>query len=135
MIRALPLLAALGILLAGCDSAPDHAITGHVSLDPSLEEAVNGDETVFVFARAENGPNMPLALVEMQAGDLPAEFTLTNADAMGPAMSLSEADQVHVVARVSKSGQAQPQSGDLEGQSETVTPGTRDVEVIIDQRL
>lgn len=135
MKHAFLALALLGLLLAGCDTAPSHAITGQISLDPALEDDADDNDVIFVFARAEEGPNMPLALLEMRVGDLPTEFTLTDEDAMGPAMTLSEAEQVRVIARVSKSGQAQAQPGDLEGRSGIVEPGARDVQVIIDQSL
>ena len=91
----------------------------NVSLDPSLTDQAAADDTVFVFARAAQGPKMPLAIVRKQVKDLPVTVTLDDSQAMSPAMVLSNFPEVTVGARVSKSGQAMPQSGDLQG---TVTP-------------
>jgi len=90
-----------------------------VSLDPALLQQAAADDTVFVFARAAQGPKMPLAIVRKQVKDLPVTVTLDDSLAMTPAMVLSNFPEVTVGARVSKSGQAMPQSGDLQG---TVTP-------------
>jgi len=91
----------------------------NVSLDPALTAQAAADDTVFVFARAAQGPKMPLAIVRKQVKDLPVTVTLDDSQAMSPAMVLSKFPEVTVGARVSKSGQAMPQSGDLQG---TVTP-------------
>jgi cytochrome c-type biogenesis protein CcmH len=74
---------------------------------------------------------MPLALLRKQAKDLPAAFTLDDSMAMSPAAKISGAEKVVVGARVTKSGQAMPQPGDLEGQSEPVAPGGKGVLVQI----
>ena len=105
----------------------------NVSLDPTLTAQASADDTVFVFARAAQGPKMPLAIVRKQVKDLPVTVTLDDSQAMTPAMVLSKFPQVTVGARVSKSGQAMAQSGDLQG---TVTPvdskGNETVELMID---
>lgn len=92
-------------------------IQGTVSLAPELAAKLSPDDTVFIFARAASGPRMPLAIVRRKASDLPITFTLDDSSAMSPDMSLSKFPQVVVGARVSKSGNAMPQSGDLVGQS------------------
>ena len=85
-----------------------------VKLDPKLAAKVQPADTLFVFARAVNGPPMPLAVARLKASQLPAKVTLTDAMAMTPAMTLSNFPQVSVAARISKSGNAMPQAGDLE---------------------
>ena len=85
-----------------------------VKLDPALVAKVQPADTLFVFARAVNGPPMPLAVARLKASELPATVTLTDAMAMTPAMTLSKFPKVSIAARISKSGNAMPQAGDLE---------------------
>ena len=85
-----------------------------VKLDPALAAKVHPADTLFVFAQATDGPPMPLAVARLKASDLPAKVTLTDAMAMTPAMTLSKFPKVSVAARISKSGNAMPQAGDLE---------------------
>ena len=93
-------------------------------------------DTVFIFARALSGPRMPLAIVRKQVSDLPLTVTLDDSTAMTPAMKLSNFDEVTVGARVSKSGTAMPQSGDLQGLVEPVVPGVGPaIELTIDSRV
>ena len=89
------------------------AIVVDVSLTPALMEKVSKTDTVFVLARAEDGPPMPLAVARYQAGELPLRVTLTDAMAMMPALRLSSFDRVKVSAKVSKSGQPRTQLGDM----------------------
>ena len=95
-------------------------LTVKVSLAPSIKASVKPDETVFIFARAASGPRMPLAIVRKQVRDLPLTVTLDDSMAMAPQMTLSKFDKVVVGARVSKTGTALPQSGDIQGVSPTI---------------
>lgn len=108
---------------------PGAAISGMVRIAPALADRVAPEDTVFIFARAETGSRMPLALTRLRAGDLPAQFRLDDSMTMGGGAGISAAGRVVVVARVSKSGQAAPASGDLEGMSAPITPGSADVTV------
>ncbi len=90
------------------------ALNVTVKLDPALVAKVQPTDTLFVFARAVEGPPMPLAVARLKASDLPAKVTLTDAMAMTPAMTLSKFTKVSIAARISKSGNAMPQAGDLE---------------------
>ena len=117
-------------------AAVDKAISVSVSLDPALAAGAAAGDTVFIFARAVSGPRMPLAIVRKQVSDLPVTVTLDDSTAMAPSMKLSNFDAVAVGARVSKSGTAMPQSGDLQGLVAPVTPGSGEtVELAIDSRI
>jgi len=108
-------------------------VAGQVTLSPALKDKVAPGDTLFVFARAASGPKMPLAILRLQAKDLPASFTLDDSTAMNAAMKLSNFPEVVVGARVSKSGNATPQAGDLEGLSNPVKVGSADLKVVIDR--
>lgn len=108
------------------------AMQVRVELARELAARAAPTDTVFVFARAAQGPKMPLAIVRKQVKDLPVTVTLDDSMAMSPELKLSSAAQVVVGARVSKAGTAAPQSGDLEGLSAPLPPGsTRTVVVTI----
>jgi cytochrome c-type biogenesis protein CcmH len=94
---------------------------------------IHSGDTLFVYARAENGPRMPLAVIRGTAAQLPLKFALDDSQAMSPAMKLSNADAVRIEARVSRSGNAMPQAGDIVGTSGVVKPGTHDVKIVLDK--
>ena len=111
-------------------------VTGRVMLDPALLAKVAPGDTLFVFARAVNGPKMPLAVLRVPVPkQWPLPFELTDAMAMAPGMTLSSFPQVTIDARISKAGNAQPQPGDLSGQSAPVAPRAADVAVTISRVL
>jgi len=85
-----------------------------VELAAALKDKVKPDDTVFIFARASNGPPMPLAAKRVTVAQLPLEVELSDADAMMPQMKLSDFAEVQLVARVSRAGQ--PTHGEWIGQ-------------------
>lgn len=91
-----------------------------VALDPVLKTKIATGETLFVYARAQDGPPMPLAVARLDASQLPTTVTLTDAMSMMPSMKLSSVRRVFVGARISLSGQATAQTGDLEGNAGVV---------------
>jgi cytochrome c-type biogenesis protein CcmH len=109
------------------------SIRGRVSLTPALRAQAQPNDTVFIVARAEQGPRMPLAIVRMRVADLPADFTLDDSSAMSPQLRLSSYPEVVVSVRVSRSGQALPESGDLVGAPVHTRIGQRGVELRIDR--
>jgi cytochrome c-type biogenesis protein CcmH len=109
------------------------AISGTVSIAPSLAGKGSATDTLFVFARETNGPPMPVAIMRATKKDLPFTFRLDDSNSMMPSRTLSDVAMVVIVARLSKSGQAMPQSGDLEGMSQPVKPGVDGVTVVIDR--
>jgi cytochrome c-type biogenesis protein CcmH len=106
-------------------------VSGTVTLSASLVKLAKPEDTVFVFARLAEGARMPLAILRKQVKDLPLQFTLDDSMAMSPANALSGASKVVIGARVSKSGNAVPQPGDLSGQSVPVNVGTSGVQIEI----
>jgi cytochrome c-type biogenesis protein CcmH len=114
---------------------PGTAISGTVRLSPALVAKVAPTDVVYVFARAAEGPKMPLAILRLQVKDLPASFSLDDSMAMTPTMKISSFPDVVAGARVSKSGSAAPASGDIEGLSKPLKPGTTGVTVVIDTVL
>jgi len=110
-------------------------VSGVVSLHPTLAGKVAPDDTVFIFARAAEGPRMPLAILRKRARDLPVKFTLDDSMAMAPQMKLSAFPRVVIGARVSKTANATPSPGDLQGLSQAVTVGATGVAVTIDSEV
>jgi cytochrome c-type biogenesis protein CcmH len=107
-------------------------ISGTVTLSDELKGKVSPADTVFVLARAAQGPKMPLAIIRKQVKDLPLQFTLEDSMAMAPQMKLSKFNEVVVIARISKSGNAMPESGDLQGMTKTIKPGSQGLRISID---
>jgi cytochrome c-type biogenesis protein CcmH len=114
-------------------AAGSTSVAGRVEVDPKLAKNIAPGDTVFIFARDPEGSRMPLAAMKLRGSDLPRAFTLTDEMAMSPAATISKAGKVVIEARVSKSGDVKPQSGDLAGTSATVNPGAKDVRVTIDR--
>jgi cytochrome c-type biogenesis protein CcmH len=95
-----------------------------VAVAPALLGQVEPGDTLFVLARAESGPPMPLAVSRHRADELPLTVTLNDSMAMMPAMRLSAFPRVKVSARISKSGQAGTQPGDLVAGDQVVDSAT-----------
>jgi cytochrome c-type biogenesis protein CcmH len=120
---------------SGASALPGATITGTVKLAPALAGRVSPTDTVYIFARAAEGPKMPLAIMKKQVKDLPSAFSLDDSMAMAPNFALSNFPSIVVGARISKSGNAAPQSGDLEGLSPAVKVGVTGLAVVIDRTL
>lgn len=128
-----------GVTATGPDAAQpanpvdvaDVAIAVQVSLAPELQKSVQATDTVFVYAQALSGPKMPLAIVRKQVNELPLAVTLTDALAMMPNMKLSGFTEVKLLARVSKSGNAMAQAGDLIGTVESVATSDKTSHTLI----
>jgi cytochrome c-type biogenesis protein CcmH len=108
-------------------------VRGRVVLSGALASKAQPGDTVFVFARAAQGPKLPLALLRRQVKDLPFEFVLDDTMAMVPEYTLSKFTPVVVGARISRSGDAIAAAGDLQGFSQPVPAGASGVKITIDQ--
>ena len=91
---------------AAAAPATSQGLTVRVELAPALQAKVQPGDAVFVFARAVSGPPMPLAVKRLNVADLPAEVSLSDSDAMMPQLKISGFEQVQLVARISRSGNA-----------------------------
>lgn len=120
---------------ASAATPASQAVSGSVSVAPAVASKVAATDTLFVFARADGGPRFPLAILRATARELPLAFSLDDSMAMTPATRLSTARAVRVEARISRSGEAMPQPGDLVGTSEVVKPGASGVKIVIDREL
>ena len=129
-----PEAAPAGATDASAQNAP--RLTVNVALDPKLKAKLDPDATLFVFVRAAKGPPMPLAIQRLKASQLPLTLTLDDSMGMLPTMKLSMFPQIVVGARVSKSGNAMPQSGDLQTFSTpTDVHRVEPIELTIDQAV
>lgn len=106
-------------------------VAGVVELDPKLRASVTPGDTLFIFARAVDGPKMPVAMQRKKVVDLPLQFALDDSMSMTPQFKLSMVGKVVIGARVSRSGDALPRPGDLEGMSVPVTVGADNVRILI----
>ena len=116
-------------------AAAGASLAGQVDIATALKAKASPEDTLFVFARAVDGPRVPLAILRKQVKDLPLTFTLDDSMAMNPAMRLSTATQVIVGARISKSGNAIAQPGDLQGFTKAVAVGASGLKIEIAEEV
>ena len=136
--RSVPLAApgdaSTGVLPVATPAAPGGSvISGTVRVAPELTAKVASGDTLFVYAKAVTGPQMPLAIVRANTPGFPFAFRLDESQAMLPELGLSRVSEVALTARVSHRGTATPQPGDLQGTVQPVKVGSSGIEVTIDQ--
>lgn len=100
--------------------ASDHKVAVTVEVATKLKNLVTHNESLFVYALDAEGSKVPLAVVRTTSGQLPTKIILDDAHSMLPGRSLNNAKQIVIKARLSKSGMATPEKGDLFGQSEII---------------
>ena len=110
-------------------------VTGQVNLSASLKSKASPNDVVFIYATPANGDRMPLAIFKTTVSQLPFNFTLDDSTAMAPDRKLSAAGEVMVKVRVSKSGNAMPQSGDLSGSLGPVKVGAKGLKLEIKDQV
>ena len=112
----------LGITIADLQKQIDNGVKSlaevevAVFLADDLKERISPDDTLFIFAKAAQGPAVPLAVHRTTAGALPLTVVLNDDMAMTPNLKLSAFDAYSIIARISKKGDAKAQKGDLFGQ-------------------
>jgi len=107
-------------------------ISGQARIADALRGQVRPTDTVFILARPAEGPRMPVAILRMRVSDLPRAFVLDDSTSMSPDATLSKAGKVRVEIRVSQSGNAAAQPGDLSGVLTDVGPRADGLELVAD---
>ncbi len=115
--------------------APGPGLQGRVTASAAAKAAASPDDIVFIFARAATGSRMPLAILRKKVSELPIDFTLDDTLAMNPAMKLSSVPQLVVGARITKTGNAVPASGDWQVLSAPVALGAKGLALEIGERV
>jgi len=108
---------------AQADATMGKTVNVAVSIAPELADKVGPTDQVFIFARATQGPKVPLAATKISASDLPLTITLDDSTSMGGDVKLSGATEVEIIAVLSKNGSVKPQAGDIKGIVEAVKVG------------
>jgi cytochrome c-type biogenesis protein CcmH len=116
-------------------ASADAGVSGTVTLAPALAGKAAPGDTVFIFARAAEGPRMPLAILRKKVSDLPVKFALDDSMAMSPAARLSGTPQVIIGARISKTGEAMPKPGDFQGFTKPVSNSAKNITIVIDTEV
>ena len=101
-------------------NAAGAGLSVQVDVQEGLADDLSPDTPIFIYAKAANGPPMPLAVVRLSLSELPVTVELTDQQAMIESMTLSSFDEVVVGARISKTGNPIAQSGDLFSESDVV---------------
>jgi cytochrome c-type biogenesis protein CcmH len=117
----------------GSAAAAKAVVTGRVELAAGLAGKVPAGGILMVVARPNDGSRMPVAVLRIPAAGLPLAFTLDDSLAMNPDRLLSQFAELQIEARISQSGQAMPQPGDLFGPAQTVKRGDSKVVLKVDQ--
>ncbi|CAB3890423.1 hypothetical protein LMG26686_03955 [Achromobacter mucicolens] len=107
-------------------------LAGQARIADALRDQVRPTDTVFILARPMTGSRMPVAILKMQVADLPRAFVLDDSTAMSPDATLSKAGKVRVEIRVSRSGNAAAQPGDLNGVLTDVGPRAEGLALVAD---
>ena len=120
--------------VASTVSASGAALSGRVSIDPSVKAQIAPTDVVFVYATPTDGQKMPLAILRKTVDNLPFDFVLDDSMAMNSASKLSSQTKVMLKVRISKSGEAMTRSGDWMGVLENVAVGSRNLKLVVNQQ-
>ena len=107
-------------------------ISGKIALSAELKSKIKPGDIVMVIAR-KPGERMPVAVLRVPATDFPMSFVLNDALAMNPAAPLSQLSEASIEVRISKTGMAKPEAGDLISNAQTIKVGAKDARLLVDQ--
>jgi len=108
------------------------AISGKIELSAELKSKIQSGDIVMVIAR-KPGERMPVAVLRVPVSNFPMSFTLNDSLAMNPSAPLSQLTEASIEVRISKTGMAKPEAGDLISTPKTIQLGAKDVRVLVDQ--
>ncbi|MBU0753089.1 MAG: c-type cytochrome biogenesis protein CcmI [Gammaproteobacteria bacterium] len=108
-------------------------VTGRVELAAALKDKAAPGDTVMVIARPADGSRMPVAVLKARVPDLPLAFSLDDSLAMSPDHAMSKFKEIIIEARISRTGMATPQAGDLLSAPQTVPVGKAGIKLLVDQ--
>jgi cytochrome c-type biogenesis protein CcmH len=108
------------------------AISGQIELASDMKSKVKQGDTVMVIAR-QVGERMPVAVLKIPVAQFPMSFVLNDALAMNPNAPLSKLTEVSIEVRISKTGMAKPETGDLISAAKTIKVGAENVRLLVDQ--
>ena len=120
--------------VASTVSASGAALSGRVSIDPTVKAQIAPTDVVFVYATPTDGQKMPLAILRKTVDNLPFDFVLDDSMAMNSASKLSSQTKVMLKVRISKSGEAMTRPGDWMGVLENVAVGSRNLKLVVNQQ-
>ena len=121
-----------GITAPAASSVAGKSISGKIELSVDLKAKVRQGDIVLVIAR-KPGERMPVAVLKVAASDFPMNFTLNDALAMNPSAPLSALSEASIEVRISKTGMAKPEVGDLISTVQTIKVGANNVRLLVDQ--
>ena len=107
-------------------------ISGKIELSADIKSKINSGDIVMVIAR-KPGERMPVAVLRVPASNFPMSFTLNDSLAMNPSAPLSQLTEASIEVRISKTGMAKPEAGDLISNAQTIKIGAKDVRLLVDQ--
>ena len=108
------------------------AISGQIELASDMKSKVKQGDTVMVIAR-QVGERMPVAVLKIPVAQFPMSFVLNDTLAMNPSAPLSKLTEVSIEVRISKTGMAKPETGDLISAAKTIKVGAENVRLLVDQ--
>ena len=112
--------------------ASGKSISGKIELSPTLKSKVQPEDIVLVIAR-KPGERMPVAVLKVAAGNFPMSFSLNDSLSMNPKVPLSQLSEVSIEVRISKTGMAKAEAGDLISSPKTIQVGASNVLLLVDQ--
>jgi cytochrome c-type biogenesis protein CcmH len=121
-----------GLAPAGTPAISNQRVSGQVGISSALQSKVKAGDILMVIAR-KPGERMPVAVLKTAVTAFPISFVLNDSLAMSPNALISQLPEVSVEVRISKTGMAMPESGDLISAPQTIKLGTTNARLLIDQ--